>query len=192
MSIEAYPRISGIGLVLISAMTLAFAGWQLRNKVPAFSSIPVARTTTSEYSPAAHQLPFSFEAVLQYFEMSLGQAPTERSANHVIFTGGRIGDGLFAISAAGLGSDVLVKFTVTDDYGMSLVREFFEAPFFQWSESEQLYVLLYMGDGLRWLRLPRFDVVFEFATGSENTTVALLFAPQIRYVNYERPELSTN
>ena len=124
--------------------------------------------------------------------MSLGHAPKERSANHAVFTGGRIGDGLFAISAAALGSDVFVKFTVTDDYGMNLVREFFEAPFFQWSESEQLYILLYMGDGLRWLRLPRFDIVFEFAAGSENTTVALLFSPQIRSVNYERPELSTN
>lgn len=192
MSIQIYPRISGIGLVLVSAMALAFAGGQLRNDVPAFSSIPIARTITREYSPAAHRLPFSFKTVVQYFEISLGHAPKERSANHAVFTGGRIGDGLFTISAAGLGSDIFMKFTVTDEYGMNFVREFFEAPFFQWSETEQLYILFYMGDGLRWLRLPRFDVVFEFATGSENTTVALLFAPQIRYVNDERPELSTN
>jgi hypothetical protein len=190
MSIQTYPRISGIGLVLVSAMALAFAGWQLRNKVPALSSIPIARTSTGEYSPPAHELPFSLEAVVQYFEMSLGEAPKERSANHAVFTGGRTGDGSFTISAAGLGSEIFVKFTVTDDYGMNLVREFFEAPFFQRTESEQLYILLYMGDGLRWLRLPRFDVVFEFATDSENTTVVLLFVPQIRFVNYERPDLN--
>lgn len=183
MSTATYPRISWIGLVLITTIALAFSSWQLRNEMAALAPLAFGRSSTSEYSPPADPLPFSFETVVQYFDMSLGHAPIVRSGNHAVFAGGRSGDGFFTISATALGSEILVIFSVTDDYGMNLVREFFEARLFQWSESEQLYILLYMGDGIRWVRLPRFDIVFEFASGSENTTVTMLFAPRIRNIN---------
>lgn len=62
--------------------------------------------------------------------------------------------------------------------------EFFEAPFIQWEESEQLYALLYMGSGIRTINLPRFDLAFECDNSGESTVVSLMFSPRRRSVSY--------
>ena len=127
-------------------------------------------------------LPFSLEDVTNYFVDAMGGAPNERHANYAVFEGGTINEGLFNITIVQRGPEILVRFRVIDDYGMNFIREFFEAPFFQRHESEQFYVLLYMGEGIHCTNLPRFDVVFEHDAQPEETIVTLFFSPPVRTV----------
>ena len=167
-----YPRITGIGLVSIAALALIFVAWQTRDKRP------------SEMPSVATRLPFTFDDVIKYFQESLVQLPQERRFNYALFRGGNGGEHSFTIAISSDGPDLLLKFQVIDDYGMNIVREFFEAPFFQRNESEQLYALLHPGSGLRTISLPRFDVAFECDNRAETTVVTLMFSPRSRYISY--------
>ena len=71
---------------------------------------------------------------------------------------------------------MLVRFRVIDDYGMNVVREFLEAPFFQSNESERLYGLLYAGEGTHSAKLSRFDVLCDYQTRPDETVITLFFS----------------
>jgi hypothetical protein len=180
-----HPRITGIGLLSIAAIALTFVAWKTRDKLPTtfpFAGVELSRP--SEMPSAATRLPFTFDDVIRYFQDSLAQPPQERRFNYALFRCGDGGEHSFTIAISSDGPDLLVKFHVVDDYGMNIVREFFEAPFIQWKESEQLYALLSMGSGIRTINLPRFDVVFECDNRAETTVVTLMFSPRSRYISY--------
>jgi len=183
-----HPRITGIGLVSIAAMALTFVAWDTRDKLPTtFPVAAVERIRPSEPPSAATRLPFTLDDVIRYFQDGLvAQPPQERRFNYAFFRvgGGDGGEHSFTIAVSTNGPDLLIKFHVVDDYGMNIVREFFEAPFIQWKESEQLYALLSMGSGIRTINLPRFDVVFECDNRGESTVVSLMFSPRGRSVSY--------
>ena len=180
-----HPRITGIGLLSIAALALTFVAWETRDKLPTtLPFVGVDPSRPSEMPSAATRLPFTFEDVIKYFQESLAQSPQERRFNNALFRGGNGGEHSFTIAISSNGPDLLLKFHVVDDYGMNMVREFFEAPFIQWKESEQLYALLYMGGGLRTINLPRFDVVFECNNRAEATVVSLMFSPRSRSISY--------
>lgn len=180
-----HPRIAGIGLLSIAALALTFVAWETRDKLPTtfpFAGVKLSRP--SEMPSAATRLPFTFDDVIRYFQDSLAQPPQERRFNYALFRCGDGGEHSFTIAISSDGPDLLVKFHVVDDYGTNIVREFFEAPFIQWKESEQLYALLSMGSGIRTINLPRFDVVFEYDNRAETTVVTLMFSPRSRYISY--------
>ena len=60
---------------------------------------------------------------------------------------------------------------------MNYIREFFEAPFFLLPESEQLYMLLDKGTGIRSLALERFNVQMRVSEAGKWLVVALEFRP---------------
>ena len=66
------------------------------------------------------------------------------------------------------------------------IREFFEAPFFLRAESEQLYILLDGGPGIRSVALERFNVQMRISEAGRWLVVALEFRPSELY----RPQLS--
>ncbi len=179
-----YPRITGLSLVSLAAIGLTFVAWESRDKLPSrFPFAAVERALPRESPSFATRLPFTFDEVIKYFQESLGQTPQERRFNYALFRGSNGIDHSFVIAISTNGPDLLIKFQVVDDYGMNIVREFFEAPFLQRTESEQLYVLLYMGTGIRTINFPRFDVVFEYDNRAESTVVGLMFSPRGRTVS---------
>ena len=184
MRVLHYPRITGLSLVSIAAIGLTFVAWESRDKLPGrFPFAAVERSLSRETPSVATRLPFTFDEVIKYFQETLGQTPQESRSNYALFRGSNGIDHSFIIAISTNGPDLLIKFQVVDDYGMNIVREFFEAPFLQWTESEQLYTLLYMGSGLRTINLPRFDVVFECDNRAESTVVGLMFSPRGRTVS---------
>ena len=183
MRILGYPGITGIGFTSIAALALTFVAWETRDKLPAtlpFAAVELSRP--SEMPNVATRLPFTFDDVVKYFQESLAQPPQERRFNYALFRDG--GEHSFAIAISSNGPDLSLKFQVFDDYGMNMVREFFEAPFIQWEESEQLYALFYMGGGLRTINLPRFNVALECDNRAETTVVTLMFSPRSRYISF--------
>ena len=180
-----HPHFTGIGLLSITAIALTFVAWQTRDKLP--TALPFAGVELSRPSDMPHiatRLPFTFEDVVKYFQDSLAQPPQEKHFNDVLFRGGNGSEHFFAIAISRNGPDLLLKFQVVDDYGMNIVREFFEAPFIQWKESEQLYALLSPGSGIRTISLSRFDVVFECEHRAETTFINLMFSPRSRNISY--------
>ena len=177
------PRFTGIGLISIATLAAAVGTWEMRN----FTSfplgfMPVAISRPSEAPPATTRLPFVLDDFVRYFQESLAQAPQERRYNYAFFRGGSEVEHFYTIAISANGPNLLIKFEVLDDYGMNIVREFFEAPFFQGKESEHLYSLLYLGDGIRTINLPRFDVVFQSDNRAEHTVLSLTFSPRTHYV----------
>ena len=176
-----HPLASTTGKTVLLALTAAALVAGLHFWTP--SRIGLATLENSiERAPTPVALPFSLEDATNYFVDAMGGPPNERHANYAMFEGGRTGDGLFNITMVQRGPEILVRFQVIDDYGMNFIRELFEAPFFLRHESEQLYVLLYMGEGIHCATLPRFDVVFEHDARPEQTVVTLFFSPPVRMV----------
>ena len=179
-----YPRITSLSLVSLAAVGVSLFAWESRDKLPAgFPFAAVERSVPREIPKIATQLPFTFEDVTKYFQESLAHPPQEKRFNYAVFRSGDGIDYFYTVAISSSGPDLLVKFQVVDDYGMNIVREFFEAPFIQRKESKQLHALLYMGSGIRTINLPRFVVVFEYDNRSESTTVSLMFSPHSRYVS---------
>ena len=63
------------------------------------------------------------------------------------------------------------------DWGVNYIREFFEAPFFFRSESEQLYALLDSGPGVRSATLSRFQVKIDVSEAREWIVIRSEFEP---------------
>ncbi len=163
-------------LLLIGA-TLAFIGYQLTHRLPV--TLPRAVATPNslvEKTAAVARLPFTFDDVVDYFVQALEQTPTQRSPTYARFDGGSMREGLFSVMIERHEGQMLLRFHVIDDYGMNVVREFFEAPFFQSNESERLYGLLYAGEGMHSAKLSRFDVLCDYQTRPDETVITLFFS----------------
>jgi len=90
------------------------------------------------------------------------------------------------ITVSDLEASLGVVLLATGDYGVNYIREFFEAPFFLRPESEQLYMLLDRGPGIRSVALERFNVQMRISEAGRWLVVALEFSPSELY----RPQLT--
>jgi hypothetical protein len=171
--------INRLALLSVSASALVFLGWNVHEKIaPAFSGPVTANAPFSEVAP--QRLPFGFDDVVRYFEDALGYHAQERFPNRVVFHGGSSRDEFYTITVTQRAPDLLVNFNVVDDYGMQIVREFFEAPFFLRFESEQFYSLLNGRAVTRALHMSRFDLLFQYSSPGFEANIDMTFSPRSR------------
>ena len=183
MNTSASLRRASVAFATVATAGLVLVSWPLVK--PAHITSILQRQVSlpaTELPPAIRLLPFTYHDVVLYFQNSLAEFPQQVHANEVVFRGGHHPDNFYTITIVSYGSNVLVKFDVVDDYGMTLLREFFEAPFFQWSESEQFYALLDGRNITRSLRLPRFEVVYEYDGRGEAAVISMMFSPGRRTI----------
>jgi hypothetical protein len=181
------PRFTGLTFLSLAAAGVVFFSSDLLRPTASVTLVPAEMSIPGTQTPTAAQLlPFTFRDAVRYFETSLAQFPQEIRPDEVVFRGGNHRDNFYTISVVSYGSDVLVRFDVMDDYGMTLVREFFEAPFFHARESEQFYALLDGKTSTKALHLPRFDVLYEYDGRGDGAIISMLFSPRVRTIG--RPE----
>ncbi len=177
-ALTSLVRTNRIAFASVTAGVLLFCGWSARDK---FLAISLPTPTLKEPAEVAPQfLPFAFENVVRYFQDALATPPQERLTNQVIFRGGTREENFYTITITRRGPDLLVAFNVIDDYGMNLVREFFEAPFFQARESQQFYALLSGQNGTRAVSMPRFNLLFDYSSHGFDANIIMTFSPRLR------------
>ena len=182
------PRPAGKTFISIAAAGLVFVGWGLLKPAAPFTPASSAVSIPATENPVAPQLlPFTFRDTVEYFQDALAFAPEKIRPNEVVFRGGNHYDNFYTITVLNYGRDLLVKFEVMDDYGMTLLREFFEASFFQWRESEQMHGLLDGMTATKSLHLPRFNVIYEYDGRGEGAVISLLFTPRMRATGSTAP-----
>ena len=184
LSLQRYSRLAFLSLSAAAIMSL---GGNVHRKIVPALSLPTTNSAAANPNQIAPQLlPFTFNDVVRYFQDALGYLPQQRFANQVVFHGSNTPDEFYTITVMQRGPDVLVNFNVVDDYGMQLVREFFEAPFFLRFESEQFYSLL-SGDITRTLHMGRFDVFFQYSSPGLEANISMIFSPRMRALSPPDP-----
>ena len=172
-------------------LALAAAGWMLLPPPlgydPAGEQSPAETRVSVEQSPLRLQiLPFSVGQVLEYFNEAFGKRPFKIDDKTFVYTDRENPDEEAIITVSNLEASLGVVLLATGDYGVNYIREFFEAPFFLSAESEQLYMLLAGGPGIRSIALERFNVQMRIFERGRWIVVALEFRPSELY----RPQLS--
>ncbi|HEU5237380.1 MAG TPA: hypothetical protein VFU37_09580, partial [Pyrinomonadaceae bacterium] len=76
---------------------------------------------------------------------------------------------------------ISVTLIARGDFGVNYIREFFEAPFFLGSESEQLYALLDVNPSAHAAALGRFDVKIDVFETLESIMITAEFGPPGSY-----------
>ena len=133
-----------------------------------------------------HTLPFSVGQVLDYFNEAFGIRPFKIDDQSFVYTDRGNPDEVAMVTVSGFEASLEVVLLATGDYGLNYIREFFEAPFFLRPESEQLYMLLDSGPGIRSVPLERFNVQMRISEAGRWLVVAVEFSPSELY----RPQLS--
>ena len=142
---------------------------------------PAAARVSVDHSVQLRSLPFSVEQVLDYFNEAFGIRPFKIDDKSFVYTDRGNPDEVAMVTVSGLESRLGVVLLATGDYGVNYIREFFEAPFFLRPESEQLYMLLDRGPGIRWFALERFSVQMSISEAGRWLVVALEFRPSELY-----------
>ena len=154
---------------------------------PAGEQAPVETRVSIDHSPRLHTLRFSVGQVLDYFNEAFGKRPFKIDDKRFVYTDRGNPDEVATITVSDLEASLGVVLLATGDYGMNYIREFFEAPFFLRAESEQLYILLDGGPGIRSVALERFNVQMRIISEAGRwLVVALEFRPSELY----RPQLT--
>jgi len=157
-----------LGFFVILLSCPAGAKWS------SFSDIPrLART--SRFNPGL--LPFSFQQFLSYFD-DVFQKPGYEIQDHTyVYVEGAGPDELVTLAVYSTGQKIGVTVLSGGDWGVNYIREFFEAPFFFRSESEQLYALLDSGAGSRSATLSRFKATIDVSETREWIVIKAEFGP---------------
>jgi hypothetical protein len=154
---------------------------------PAGEQAPAETRASVDHSPLRlHTLPFSVGQVLDYFNEAFGKRPFKIDDKSFVYMDRGNPDEVAIITVSGLEESLEVVLLATGDYGVNYIREFFEAPFFLSTESEQLYMLLGRGPGIHSVALERFDVKMRISEAGRWLAVALEFSPSELY----RPQLT--
>jgi hypothetical protein len=128
-----------------------------------------------------HTLPFSFEQVVSYFDDAF-EKPGHATHNNIReYIESNAFDEYAAIVVSGTGQKIRVALVTNGDWGVNYIREFFEAPFFLQSESEQLYTLLDANPSARWANLGRFDVQIQVFETRKRILITAEFGPPGSY-----------
>lgn len=144
-----------------------------------------ARASIEENLPSA-LLPFSLGEVLRHFNEAFGKLPLRIDERTFVYTDRENPDETVIISVSELDTGLGVVLLTTGNYGMNYLREFFEAPFFLRSETEQFYASLDRGPGVHSITLHRFTFRLSLSEAGTWIIVALEFSPTHIY----RPELA--
>jgi len=154
---------------------------------PADEQAPPETRVSVDHSPfRLHTLPFSVGQVLDYFNEAFGKRPFKMDDKSFVYADRENPDEVAIITVSDLEASLGVVLLATGDYGVNYIREFFEAPFFRRPESEQLYMLLDGGPGIRSVALERFNVQMRISEAGRWLVVALEFSPSELY----RPQLT--
>lgn len=124
-------------------------------------------------------LPFTPADFVSYFSTALETKPSA-SDNLFVFTGTANGhaEDVFRIAISAEAQDLVVAFSGGGDYGLTLAREFFEAPFFTRDETLRFFTLLEESrEGPATAKLPRFTVRFTHIGHSDDFHLTLRFSP---------------
>jgi hypothetical protein len=147
---------------------------------------PGARASIEEKVPSEF-LPFSLSQVLGYFNEAFGRQPFRLDERTFVYTDRTNPDETVIITVSQLDTGLAVVLLTTGDYGLNYLREFFEAPFFLRSETEQFYTFLSRGPGVHSITLDRFTFRLSLSQTGNWLVAALEFGPAQIY----RPELAT-
>ena len=153
---------------------------------PVIEQAPAAARVSVDHSVQLRSLPFSVKQVLDYFNEAFGKRPFKTDHKSFVYTDRENPDEVAIITVSDLESRLGVALLATGDYGVNYIREFFEAPFFLRPESEELYMLLEGGPGIRSFALERFSVQISISESGRWLVVALEFRPSELY----RPQLT--
>jgi hypothetical protein len=126
-------------------------------------------------------LPFSFEEVLGYFDDAFEKPAYRVQNNTFVYLEENAPDDAVLISISAAEGKIAVTLIANGDYGVNYIREFFEAPFFLRSESEQLYALLDADPGGRSATLVRFDVEIDVLETRKWIVITAEFGPPSGY-----------
>ena len=143
---------------------------------------PVATSLSHPVPPRAaapQALPFTPADFVSYFSTALETKPSA-SDNRFVFTGPANGhaEDVFRIAISTEAQDLVVAFTGGGDYGLTLAREFFEAPFFTRDETLRFFTLLEKSrEGPATAKLPRFTVRFTHIGHRDDFHLTLHFTP---------------
>lgn len=124
-------------------------------------------------------LPFNAADVVRYFTKTLNVPPRRGDQGAIIFesANGRPEE-RYRIMVVQEEGDVVVSFAVGGNYGMNIVREFFECPLFDRRESEQLYALLNEAETGPTVKMKRFSVSARgWETRDQSHLVLRFFRP---------------
>jgi hypothetical protein len=171
--------------------TLALAaagGMLLLPPLPHDPADEQAETRVSvDHSPLRlHTLPFSVGQVLDYFNEAFGKRPFKIDDKSFVYMDRGNPDEVAIITVSGLEESLGVVLLATGDYGVNYIREFFEAPFFLSTESEQLYMLLDRGPGIHSVALERLNLQMRISEAGRWLVIAVEFSPSELY----RPQLT--
>ena len=126
---------------------------------------------------SSQALPFSFGQVLSYFGDAFGKLAYKVHDNTFVYIEGNAQDEAVTIVVSATEQRIAVTLTARGDFGVNYIREFFEAPFFLRSESEQLYALLDANPSFGAAALGRFDVKIAVFKTRESIMIRAEFGP---------------
>lgn len=126
-------------------------------------------------------LPFSFDQVISYFDDAFERRAQRIQNNTCVYIEGNAPDESVIMAISSRESKIVVTLITNGDWGVNYIREFFEAPFFLRSESEQLYALLHANPGARSATLGRFDVEIDLVETREWIILTAEFGPPGSY-----------
>ena len=157
-----------LGVLLVLLPSPAAAKWSGSSDIPRLAR-------TSRFNPGL--LPFSFEQVVGYFDDAFQKPGSEIQDHTYVYIEGASPDELVTMIVYSTGQKIGVTVLSGGDWGVNYIREFFEAPFFFKSETEQLYALLDSGADSRSASLSRFKVTIDVSETREWIVIRAEFEP---------------
>lgn len=132
-------------------------------------------------TPVAKVAPLEFKTVVELFTKMTEVRPTKLHGRCVVFALGeayKANDHVESIIVVTEDPPRLaVSFMVSGGYGMNFVSEFFEAPYFERSESEECYRLLHGPQGHSSARFARSSLDFSRVETPEWHFISMSFGP---------------
>ena len=169
------------------SLACAVSGGLLFLPPPSFSETPPKPQTSVELRLPSTLLPFSLDQVLRHFDEAFGKRPFRLDERSFVYSDRENPDEVVIITVSDLYTGLVIVLLTTGNYGINYMREFFEASFFSRSETEQFYIFLDRGPGIRSLALDRFAIQMVISSAGNWVIVSLEFRPADR----SRPELAT-
>ena len=143
--------------------------WCAATKWSDFSKMPHSETRSSLSSHSC------------YFDDAFGKPAHKVHDNAFVYIENDAQDEAVTIAVSAVEGKISVTLIARGDFGVNYIREFFEAPFFLRSESEQLYALLDDNPSARAAALGRFDVKIDVFETLESIMITAEFGPPGSY-----------
>ena len=159
------------------ALALAVSGGMLLLPLaPPAGDLSGANASIEERLPSV-PLPFSLNQVLDHFNEAFGKHALRLDERTFVYVDRDNPDETVVLTVVARDPYLDVTLLTTGDYGLNYLREFFEAPFFLRSETEQFYAFLDRGLGTRSITLDRFTFRLSLLQTGDWLAVTLEFGP---------------